>query len=270
MRRLTARSAVVSVLLSSWAFTLFMRGQSSGGPVTVFTATAENVSGAGDAIRIEILRWSTDSERDQLLAAWSMKTPAGEGRGARSGGGRAGAASAGRGAAQGRGGRGAAQAEANGDEDLTDPFGTFRGGRATAGRGGANENQTASQRTPESTLAGALKQAATVGYLWSPEVAGYALRYAGKFAAADGSERIVLITDRRLGATTNEWMPSGSAAPSTYDFSVVELRLSAKGEGEGKVSVTGKVGVDNTIQMLTLDGYTALPIVLRNVKRSKS
>src|SRR5215468_4525274 len=63
-----------------------------------FTATTANVSGAGEPIKINLNGWSTDAQRDEFVAAWSMKnqSPApAEGRGGR--GGRGG----------GRGGRGA-------------------------------------------------------------------------------------------------------------------------------------------------------------------
>src|SRR5579863_1647945 len=70
-------------------------------PQIRYTATTANVSGAPDAIRIDILRWSTDTERDRLMDAWMLKTANPPGRG---GGGRAG----GRGA--GRAGRGAGEA----------------------------------------------------------------------------------------------------------------------------------------------------------------
>ena len=36
------------------------------GPLVRYTATTDNVKGAGDAVRIELLGWSTDAERDQL------------------------------------------------------------------------------------------------------------------------------------------------------------------------------------------------------------
>ena len=40
------------------------------GPVSVqFTAKTENVSGAGESIKINLSNWSTDAERDQLVAA---------------------------------------------------------------------------------------------------------------------------------------------------------------------------------------------------------
>src|SRR5262249_44547896 len=79
----------------------------------------------------------------------------------------------------------------------------------------------------------ALEESATVGYLWSSEVAGYALRYAGKVDNADGSQRIVLITQRRLGAVNQLWRPVAEGAANSYEFSVIELRVNAKGEGEG-------------------------------------
>src|SRR5579862_4135006 len=183
---------------------------SATGPVLRLTATTANVSGAPDAIRIDIIRWSTDAEREQLMSAWNM-TGGGAGRAGRGGG---------------RGGRG--------------------GGRG--GRGGGEE---AAPATPESTLAAALEQIPTVGYLWSSEVAGYALRYAGKVAGPDGGERIILITDRRLGNANDLWKPAAPGSPSTYEFSVIELRLGAKGDGEGKTSLTGKVAPDSAAKILT-------------------
>jgi hypothetical protein len=116
-------------------------------------------------------------------------------------------------------------------------------------------------------LAAALNQAPTVGYLWSSEVAGYALRYAGKVTMPDGTERIVLITNRRLGANNDSWKQVGPGTPSAYDFSVVELRVNSKGEGEGKASLTGKVALDSAAKVVTPEDYTALPVVFKNVRR---
>src|SRR5579863_3999251 len=78
----------------------------SSGLILRFTATTGNVSGAPDSIRIDLLRWSTDAERDQLMNAWNMTGAAG--RGGR------GAARGGRG---GRGGRGADSADSVPDPD---------------------------------------------------------------------------------------------------------------------------------------------------------
>ena len=50
---------------------------------------------------------------------------------------------------------------------------------------------------------------------------------------------------------------------------MIELRLNSKGEGEGRASITGKVAIDGTLQIVTLVNYDALPVVLRDVKRTK-
>jgi hypothetical protein len=182
------------------------------------SAALANVTGAPDTVRIEILRWSTDSERERLLSAWNLKAaPSSPGRGA---------AKAGKGA-----------------PPATSPVALI----------------------PEAELARVLQEGTTVGYLWSSELSGYALRYAGRVTAADGSQRIVLLTQRRLGAMTQKWNPA-SGTPNTYEFSVIEIRLNAKGEGEGKASLTGKVSFDPSTRMVGLENYEALPAVFRDVR----
>ena len=216
-------SGLITIGLSwlTLAALLFSEGTPAAGPVLRLTATTANVTGAPDPIRIDILRWSTDAEREKLMSAWNLKG----GTVVRGGPGRAG----------GRGGRGAPEVDA-------------------------------SPPSPEAALASALKTTATVGYLWSSEVAGYALRYAGQATGADGVERIVLITHRRLGEVNDLWKPTGGGAPAAYDFSVIELRVNAKGEGEGKASVTGKVASDSAVKMIALENYDALPVAFSNVK----
>jgi hypothetical protein len=97
-------------------------------------------------------------------------------------------------------------------------------------------------------------------------MAGYALRYAGKLDGPDGSQRIVLITQRRLGAVNQRWNPTFDGVANNYEFSVIELRLSAKGEGEGRISLFGKVAPDVSAKMVTIENYDALPAVLHNVR----
>ena len=194
------------------------------GPILSFTATTENVAGAPDSIRIDLLRWSTDMEREQLVSAWNGTVVQAPGK--RPAGGRA-----------GRGGRGAAA-----------------------------PTQPSAPATPEVILAAALKQVPTVGYLWSSEVAGYAIRYAGKVPGANGIDRILLITDRRLGRVNDLWKPT-SGTPSSYDFSVIELRVNAQGEGEGRISLVGKVALDSAAKIVAPEDYNSLPIVLKNLKR---
>jgi len=70
-----------------------------------------------------------------------------------------------------------------------------------------------------------------------------------------------------LGAWNDLWKPAGGAKPNEYEFTVIELRIPAKGDGEAKTSLTGKVAVDSTANVIALDGYAALPVVLKEVKR---
>ena len=219
----------VSILAAALLFTAMLLAETpSANPngQVQLTATTANVAGAPDPVRIEILRWSTDEERDRLMAAWNLKPAAAgqaEGRGA---------GKQGKGAAKGRGPAGAA----------------------------------ATNTTPEASLAKALNETTTVGYLWSSEMAGYALRYASKIDGPDGSQKILLITQRRLGAVNPRWNPAFEGAANNYEFSVIELRLNAKGEGEGKASLAGKVAPDVSSKIVTLENYDALPAVLHNVR----
>jgi hypothetical protein len=118
----------------------------------------------------------------------------------------------------------------------------------------------------------AIGKAPLVGYLWTNDVTGYSIKYAYRAALPDGSERIILATDRRLGAHTTAWGPVG-ATPLDYEFTVIEMRLDPKGLGEGKASLTTKVIVDNGdnsdngARTVALDNYAATPAILRNVKR---
>jgi hypothetical protein len=112
-------------------------------------------------------------------------------------------------------------------------------------------------------LTAAVKAAPTVGFIWGDGVTGYSIKYAWRAPAAEtGSQRVVLVTDRRLGAHAPDWAPpEGSAAEP--EFTVIEMRVAAKGAGEGKTSLATKIAVDAAAQTLALEGYTAAPVQLK-------
>jgi hypothetical protein len=206
--------------------------QTTGTGAINLTATSANVSESGVAVRINILRWSSDEERNLLVTAMNPPPPAPTPPPAAAGG---------RGAQAGRGGAG-------------------RGGRgdAAAPKGPVD---------PIVALTAAIGKAPTVGYIWTNEVVGYSIKYAYRASLPDGGERIILATDRRLGAYTTAWKPVASATPTDYDFSVIEMRLDSKGLGEGKTSLTTKVILENEAKTVALDNYAATPAILKNVKR---
>ena len=240
--------------------------QKQNAPATAFNLTAKsaNVSEAGTPVRINILRWSTEEERLPLLAALNpalAPPPAAGARGGRGRGARAddpapdpALAEVDAGAAGGRGARGGGGA------------GGGRGGRG-GGRGGDAAATPAKPPDPISNLSAAIGKAPTVGYVWTNEVVGYSIKYAQRLPFSDGGERILLATDRKLGGYTNSWKPTGSATPTDYEFTVLEIRLDPKGAGEGKTSLTTKVVVDSEAKALVLENYSGTPATLTTVKQ---
>jgi hypothetical protein len=199
------------------------------------TASSANVAAAGVPVKIRILRWSTDAERTPVVAALTPGAPAGAG------------AAAGTGGDAARGGRGGGRAG--------------RGGRGGAGRGDA------AAPSPTAAFTAAIGRAPTVGYLWTNDVTGYAIKYAYHAALPDGGERIILATDRRLGAYTTAWRPMTAAPVTDYELTLIEIRLDAKGAGGGKMSLTTKVILDSEANTIALDDYAGTPALLQNVKR---
>jgi hypothetical protein len=198
-----------------------------------FTAVSANVKEPGSPVRIRLNRWSTDEERSPVLAAL---TPA-------------------------------ADAAAGGANATTAP------GRGAAGRGrgargrGRGRGEAAAPQSPIAALTAAIGRAPTVGYLWTTDVTGYSIKYAYHVPSPGGGERIVLATDRRLGAYSPAWAVAGPAPPTDYDFTLVEIRLDGKGSGEGKTSLTAKVVADSEAHTLALDNYAATPAILEHVTR---
>jgi hypothetical protein len=236
------RSAILSLAASVFLVTALSAQQ----PVLKLTATSVNVTEPGNVVRIDITRWSTNPERDQLLAALTPPAPApaplpptpevttppteaaaGAARGGRGGG--------------GRGAQGA------------------RGG----GRGGRGGN-AAPALDPIATLTAAISKAPTIGYIWTNEVAGYAIKYAWRAPSADGGERIIVATNRRIGAHALSWNPVGGSTPTAYEFTFVEIRLPLGRPGEAKTSLSTSIAIDNEAKTIALENYaTAQPLLAR-------
>jgi hypothetical protein len=141
------------------------------------------------------------------------------------------------------------------------------GGRA--GRGGRGGRGAAPPPSPQARLTAAVKAAPSVGFIWGDGVTGFSIKYAWRAEAA-GGERIVLVTDRRLGAHSPLWPDvsgpaAGAAAAGTADaeYTVIEMRLDPNGAGEAKASLTTAVVVDAVSKTLALDGYATAPALLK-------
>jgi hypothetical protein len=159
-----------------------------------YTATAANLSvGSGEALRINVFRWSTDDERQKALSALGEK----------------------------------------GDKGLPD----------------------------------ALASAPSAGYLWTSEALGYTLRYAYRQALSGGGERVILLTDRRLGSWSRvPWKAAATTDAGDAAFTLIELRLNRAGIGEGKMSLAATVAPDQAAGTIALDRYDTAPVLLKAVK----
>jgi len=213
--------------------------------VLSLTATTDNLSNARDTIRIDLLRWSTDADRDQLFVDWVKATAAPK------------AAPASK-----------AAPKAPPKEAVGPPEPQGQGAPRISGPAlEIKEQVKKAARTPEQLFADILDKAPTLGHLWSSEIAGYSLQYAAKTPGPDGGMNLTLVTERRLGAYNDLWKPVGTTPANAYEFSIIELHLNSKGEGEGRISLTGKVIVDPVGKTIAIENYNALPVTLKNVRR---
>jgi hypothetical protein len=138
-----------------------------------------------------------------------------------------------------------------------------------AGRGGRGGRGAAPPLSPAARLTVAVKAAPSVGFIWSDGPTGYSIRYAWRAAQPDGRERVVLVTDRRLGAHSTSWpqpadLSAGALAKAEdAEFTVVELRINGKGVGEAKTSLASPVVVDPTAKTVALADYDTAPALLK-------
>jgi hypothetical protein len=192
------------------------------------TATSVNVAEPGTPVKIRILRWSTDQERTPLLNALNPPAAPAAGRNP----------SAAPGAEQGRGrGRG-------------------------RGRGGP-----AAPLSPTAAFTAALGRAPTIGYIWTSDITGYSIKYAWHSPLPDGTDRIVIASDRRLGAYTDAWKTASPAQETDYTFTLIELRAGPKGLIEGKTSLTNKIAVDTDARSVAIENYAGASMTLAAAPR---
>ena len=103
---------------------------------------------------------------------------------------------------------------------------------------------------PEKLL-DALQDMPRDGPLRRARQSGWDIHFARKVPLPDGGERVVLVTDRRIGF----WEAANQPRSIDYPFTVIELRLNRDGDGEGKMSIATKMIDDKEQNMITLENY---------------
>jgi hypothetical protein len=100
-----------------------------------------------------------------------------------------------------------------------------------------------------------------VGYIRRTGSVAWDLYYARNHAMPDGSRRVVCATNRPV----NFGEASNNTRSMDYQFTIIELRLGANGEGEGKIVPAAKVTWDHEAKRLEIENYNALPVDLTKV-----
>ncbi len=115
----------------------------------------------------------------------------------------------------------------------------------------------------EQALLNTLQKMPAVGTIRTPDSLGYDLRYAHEQPWGDGGQQIILATDRPIGF----WETVNQTRSTEYPFTVIQMRLNNKGEGEGKMSIATKVIAAGNA--LVLENYDIQPVLLQSVKERK-
>jgi len=115
------------------------------------------------------------------------------------------------------------------------------------------------EKGPEG-LRAALQKTKSVGRITTPGHRGYDLHYAHQVPLHDGARRILVGTERPMSFAEE----SRGTVSSDYPFTIVEMRLNAKGEGEGRLSLATRIAGD--ADRVELENYDMAPIRLTKIR----
>ena len=125
------------------------------------------------------------------------------------------------------------------------------------------ERLLAALRKSPDELLRALQKEPAIGRISTPGSLAYDLRYAQQMPGEDGGRRIVLATDRPVGF----WEASSGSRTLDYPLTRIELHVDKDGNGEGKLSIAVRPILNDNV--LVLEDYANLPVMLTNVHRAK-
>ena len=104
-----------------------------------------------------------------------------------------------------------------------------------------------------------------VGYIRTPNSLGYDLQYAWRIVNSDGTSRVIIGTDRPI----NFWEASRQPRTIDYPFTIIEMRLDAKGNGEGRMAAGTKISRSRDGKTIELENYGISPVALNEIKLQK-
>jgi hypothetical protein len=111
----------------------------------------------------------------------------------------------------------------------------------------------------------ALRDARSVGRIYSTGSIGYDLRYAYQRKLPDGGREIILATDRPM----SHWELTNQPRSAEYPFTWVQFQISPDGKGEGKLAVAARIIGEEADQLIEVEDYALRPVRLVNIKATK-
>ena len=94
---------------------------------------------------------------------------------------------------------------------------------------------------------------------------GWDIRYAAHDTLPDGSERIVIATDRQMSM----WEVRERPRSYDYPFTLIEIRLPKEGKGEGRAFGATQIQFDKKKNQIVLEQYSAGDIRLNEITIDK-
>ena len=110
----------------------------------------------------------------------------------------------------------------------------------------------------------ALQKLPRVGYIRTLSSVGWDLHYASEVRMG-GTRRILIATDRPISF----WEAANRPRTIDYPFTLIELRIGPKGEGEGKMTLATKVTWNPRDRVVELENYGSQPAHLLGVHAEK-
>jgi hypothetical protein len=101
-----------------------------------------------------------------------------------------------------------------------------------------------------------------VGRIYTPDSLGYDLRYAQQRPGPDGGRDIVLVTDRPVSF----WEATNRPRSIQYPFTIIQIHMNPKGDGEGKLALATKITADPDTKMIEIEDFAHQPVQLTDVK----
>jgi hypothetical protein len=100
-----------------------------------------------------------------------------------------------------------------------------------------------------------------VGFIRKSGSLGWDLRFAFREVNEDGTSRIIIATDRRIGF----WETRDLPRVSNFPFTLIEMHLDKAGRGEGRMAVAARIQTARDGETIVIENYGTSPVALNNI-----